>query len=678
VNSKRIVLFIFVFNLNLFERAQAQAVSDCFGCDPLAEVSITNKGLARLIETSLKENFITLNNEIKNRANFRDLTLDHSMCKSQTVAEAWAARKNKADVSTASSNCIGMPDLTDENELSQQTKLRPFNAVLSKFRLKQLEIGVEPITCVNFVCNITAKLKKMEVEGELRVNYADRAEVFIPRTNIKLNASDKVDVTLSAQAFVDPFTGRLEDLAFLSKDKMQLNVKPGSFNFDLAFKKGFDSKEKEVSLMGKYLAKQMQVVKSKKNPNEFYRAQVDKYVHDKVFREWALAKDKSETIEQIEKRVEAKLFASYGSKEKLIEKLKQTEWPDFSDNKKVYEFAISPPPELAFVPEILERTRSAETAALAENAGFTSKQGYELALMGNYAANVLQDTPVFVDEVLQPFLKKEIIPLVEEEVNNELRNLKNYWKNISQVPSLNTQNFLELEQLDLSLKTASAAQKPALLAAKKKLEQQMKDDWVPIDTAVFLDQNIEGQKVLRAQIGSSDPRCNSVARKFSTDNDDDFDIRTELGMNTLQEYFNKMAENKKLDLCVGGDSSKECKGGTSVKIRKPPKISCENGQFRFDLDAEAKRYIFGADISGQITAKVKQCNNDPCFELTEPNGRIKNIFMNFFFGESVRHSIEVAAKATTNQAIPIPNVGLRKLQTNPQNCSTKLDWDIKP
>ena len=165
-----------------------------------------------------------------------------------------------------------MPDLTDESVLSGKTQLRPFQAKLTDFRLNHLELDlVTPITCENFTCDLKVKLKNLDLAGTLGVNYTDKDEVFIPKTKMKLTSTDKTDVSLSAQAFINPLTGKLDDLVFLTQNQTHIEVKPGSFNFDLDFKKNFDSHEREVELHNKYYAKQMASLQEKFKSKQYLK-----------------------------------------------------------------------------------------------------------------------------------------------------------------------------------------------------------------------------------------------------------------------------------------------------------------------------------------------------------------------------------------------------------------------
>ena len=77
--------------LCIFSVFNSEAQINCDPCTPLAEVAITNSGLERIIELSLYKNFQTFNEEVVNRAGFRDLKLDYdidSNCAPSTLETA--------------------------------------------------------------------------------------------------------------------------------------------------------------------------------------------------------------------------------------------------------------------------------------------------------------------------------------------------------------------------------------------------------------------------------------------------------------------------------------------------------------------------------------------------------------------------------------------------------------
>ena len=90
-------LFLIIF-LSLNLKAQV----NCGPCTPLAEVAITNAGLSRISELALVKNFETFNEEVVNRAGFRNIKLDYdidySKCNPTTLETAIRKKITKEKV----------------------------------------------------------------------------------------------------------------------------------------------------------------------------------------------------------------------------------------------------------------------------------------------------------------------------------------------------------------------------------------------------------------------------------------------------------------------------------------------------------------------------------------------------------------------------------------------------
>ncbi|MBY0554090.1 hypothetical protein K2P97_06155 [bacterium] len=671
---KTLILFTFLSTI-----LQTRAADICDGCKPLTEVSITNAGLEKILSQSIDQNLKALDEEVIKRAGFRDLKMDRSHCKPKKVSDIWNKKPEELD-------CFGLPQFGETGSVSGDTPLRPFVAGIDNIKLKKLDLELAaPVKCKNFVCDFEIKTNELEIEGDMHVTYSDNKEVFMPPTKMKLSATDKSDIRFFGQAHIDPKSGKLNDLVHIKEDQSKIKITPGSLRVDMDFGKPFASEAEAARVTARNFHRYVPVDKiDAKYINQQYEAAIWKYeleIEREIERErsaagkpalhWTAARAEAK------KRVAALIKEAYGSPQGFKATLATIKWPPKDDDKATYEFMQNPPKELALFPEIVQKMQFVQIAAAGEKAGFQNASAFMYSAFAVQMANQAADTEIGMDWFIKPMIEKEVLPAVHQQVNNEMRNLKTYWNQISKIPNLKMQNLQVLSDLQEKLKTAEGPKEKARIQREIDiLKRKMESDWVSIDTEVAIDENTRNGSLLRAQIGTTDPKCSTVPKRFSEDTETDFDVRTEFGVNTLQEYFNRMAAKKNLNMCVGSDTPATCAGGTKVELKKPPKISCSNGEFVVDIDAEATKAIFNVDIQGQVRAKVANCKGSPCIQFTDAKGNFKNVFIDTFFGHMLDRGISTAMAKNNTVPVQLPKMDLKKAQTSKQDCNTKLDWSI--
>lgn len=664
------LFFIFLFFIN----RPANAV-DCDSCEPLAEVGITNKGLEKLILVSMNENLKRFNETVKNRAEFKNLVLDKSKCPTQTMKEAWNNRNQDG-------NCYGLPELKDDFTISGSTPLRPYRADVDQFRLNHINLALAgPVKCEKFKCDFDVQIKDLLVDGRFQLNYTDKRENFVPPTPFSITTNEQANMKFSGQIIIDPKTGQLNDMIFLNSEKSKVKLTPSSLNLDMSLKKPFPSKEAERKMRANAFRRLVDLKNAKST--EFIDQQYESAIRSMEFqyrvKNSTHKMSLKDEVTQAQKAVHKMIIDKYGSHEKFKHYLQNMNWPDPQDETAINSFLENPPAEVAFFPRIYENLQLVDLAAHAENAGFTNYQAYMMTLLSVKMTNMAAEDPFMVNNIIEPLLQKEIVPVVQSEVNKELRKAKQYWDQIAKVPNLNTQELENIYILQKKLSEATDESEKAKLRREIiELTKKSQDNWLSIDTQVLVDQNTRQGQLLKAQIFKTSPNCSDYPKKFSDDTETDFDLRTEIGPHTLQTYFNELAANKKLNLCVDSKDEKNCDGGIKVNFKTPPKVSCDNGELALEVDADVAKSIFKVGMAGKLKAKLKNCHGDPCMEFTDSQGRLKNAILNTFFGSFLQRGLSSALNQSSNVPVNIPFVKLDKLQTTPKDCKTKLDWEIRP
>ena len=638
----------------------------------MAEVSITNKGLARIVEVSMKENFKNFNQAVYRRTSFRDLKLDRSQCKRQTIKEALSSKDT----------CYGLPHLDEDDVLGLNSTLRPFTAEISQLQLNQLELALAgPVTCEALKCKFEIGLKKLDISGQFRMDYSDSNEAFVPPTKLSLQSNETTNIKLTGEINIDPSSGKLNNLVIMNDQTSKINYGPGSLAFDMSLKKPFASEADKKRLLANAYRRLM-------TTTTITEKMVDQSYQLALFQMTAKARRKidpdmkkkfSDVAKEADQLVDQEIVAQYGSKENFKKSLSHISWPQMDNDEQILNFLNSPPKELVYLTPVMDKLDRVGAYAMAENAGFKNDHAYLFATLSETLINKMGSDPYLSKNMLQPFLEKEILPLVHDQVNTELRNLKGYWDHLAKVPNLDINIIKKMSDLQSRLaRSESELEKDQIRREIIDLTKSWESSWLPLDTEVLVDQNTRQQRLIKALVTNKDPACKDEPRHFSDDDDDNFDLRTELGPKTIQEYFNKLAEKKHLEICIDSTDPENCKGGTKVKLNKPPQISCVNGELKLDFDAEASMSLFSANVGSSVQAKIQNCKGDPCFQLSDGKGHFKNVLLNTFFGDLLQRGLTSAVKQSTNAPINIPFVQLDKLETNPKNCKSKLDWQIRP
>lgn len=673
------------------------AAENCFDCQPLAEVAITNSGLAKIIEMSVNKNFEDFNNGVSKRTGFRDIEIDRSDCKPTTVGKNIEKALNKKKI-----DCVGLPNFSS-TEISTETLQSPYKAKLSKLGLDSLRLRViTPISCKNLECEFKVAAEDLKISGDLQAEYTDKKENFIPKSKFEITTTGKSPIIFTTTAFINPSSGGLDDLVFIKDSSSQLSLGANSLKANIGLNKNFKSADAKNNLYQKYFNKpvkdfetdKVQTFQEKLKDAKFAENQFQSFRMDLV-REYEKTenKDRDEVFKIIDKKIEKDL----GGKKNVIKKLENIKWPNPDSKQEVGEFLSNPPPLLQFFPEIQQHITLSKFYAVAENSGYDNVHSALFVQSGVGAVNFLHGFDGFNEAVLQPVIEKELIPDILAKTNHELRNLSGYWNELSTVPSLDLQNLSDKENLrleidkinsDLSkLGSANSQQKDALLKKvslllkkQEALGLKIDKDWLPIDTKVLIDKNSKMVNMIRGSIMKNDPKCNSVMPKFTDRTDKDFDISTKIGVNTLQDYLEAMKNGKKLDICLDAEDPKTCSGGTKIKMDKTPKVRCEKGEIVIDIDADVKKSIVSAGVAADFKMVVSNCLGSPCLQIKDANGNFKNVFMNLFLGKLLDRGIASAINSGSKEPIKIsiPDVKLKKIKSNPVNCEATMDWELQP
>ncbi len=672
------------------------ASENCFDCKPLAEVAITNSGLSKIIEMSINKNFDDFNNQVAKRTGFRDIDIDRSTCKSTTVGKTVkkAFKNEKID-------CIGLPNFKG-TELGSETNLSPYKAKLSKLGLDNLKLHViTPINCKNLECEFKVAAEELKVSGELQAEYTDKKENFIPKSKFEVATTGKSPIIFTTTAYINPSTGGLDDLVFIKDNSSKIQIGASSLKANISLNKNFKNTESKNNLYQKYFNKPVKDFETEKtetfqqkvNDPKFAEKQFQSF-RSELVRELELTdnRDRDQLYREIDKKIEKDL----GGKKNIINKIENIKWPNPANNQEVGDFLTNPPPLLEYFPEIQQHITLSKFYAVAENSGYDNVHTALFVQSGLGVAEFLHGFDGVNTSILQPVLEKELIPDILIKTNQELRNIKGYWNELSTVPALNLQNLsdkenlrLEIEKLNaevLKLGSSSSVQKTALISklallTKKQevLDSRIDKDWLPVDTKVLIDQNSKAVNMIRGNIYKNDPNCTMTLPKYTDRTDKDFDVSTTIGTNTMQDYLEAMKSTKKLDICLNSEDPKTCKGGTKIKMDKTPKVRCENGEIIVDIDADIKKSIINAGISADFKMVINNCLGSPCLQIKDVNGNFKNVFMNLFLGRLLDRGIASAINSGNKEPIKvsIPDVKLKNVKTNPTNCDTTMDWELQ-
>ena len=495
----------------------ASAKDNCFECNPLAEVAITNSGLSKIIEMSINKNFENFNNEVTQRSGFRDIEIDRSNCISTTVGKnvKKAFKKEKID-------CMGLPNFKS-TEIGSETHLSPYKAKISKLGLDNLKLRViTPINCKNLECEFKVAAEDLKVSGDLQAEYTDKKENFIPKSKFEIATTGKSPIIFTTTAYINSSTGGLDDLVFIKDNSSGIQIGANSLKASIGLNKNFKNTESKNNLYQKYFNKpvkdfetdKIETFQQKLNDPKFTEKQFQSFRLELVRElETTDNRDRNELLKVIDKKIEKDL----GGKKNIINKLESIKWPNPKNNQEVGDFLTNPPPLLDFFPEIQQHITLSKFYAVAENSGYDNVHTALFVQSGLGVAEFLHGFDGVNSAVLQPLLEKELIPDILLKTNQELRNVKGYWKELSTVPSLNLQNLSDKENLRLviekinldliklgsgnSVEKTALLKKLAVLTKKQEtLEAEIDKDWLPVDTKVLIDQNSKAVNMIRGKV----------------------------------------------------------------------------------------------------------------------------------------------------------------------------------
>ena len=687
--------------LCIFSVFNSEAQINCDPCTPLAEVAITNSGLERIIELSLYKNFQTFNEEVVNRAGFRDLKLDYDIDSNCAPSTLETAVKKK--IKGSSDACFGLPQLTDTS-IGSDTQLRPFHAGMSKMNLDKLKLKLDgPIKCKQLECEFKVAVQDLKISGDLEVLFKDgKKENFIPKSRFEVESTDNSKLVYSMKAYIDPKTGQLQDLVQIKDKSSSIEVGANSLQTKLNLNTTFKSEQQKKSLYQKYYATKNKFTARSREPQFAENAYKD--MRQNMISRLATDPEFDELKHsQLEKIVDEIIQEKLGGKNKMIQNIKAVKWPNANNSEEVNQFINNPPEIMRLVPEFSDQMHLTKIYAAADNSGYDNVENAVFAQAAIGIGQFLHGSDLFNSAILKPAFEKEIIPTVEKQANADMRNLPAYWKEISEVPSLNLQNLIDSDEItekinqlqkqieaqgpkETNKKIALKQQLSELYLQQIRIEEKTANDWLPIDTKVMLDKNSRAMNMIRGNVmKNNDSNCSNTTPKFSDRKDSDFDISTKLNTGTLQHYMDAMAKSKKLDMCLGGQNPNTCKGGTKITLDKPPKISCDNGKIAIDIDAEIKKKLFRLltitpDAAAKLKMTVENCNGDPCIQVTDVDGKFKNVFFNgidSLFGGLLQRGISSAVNVGSKTPLAIPDVKLKKTTTDKNTCETTMDWMIQ-
>ncbi len=691
-------LFFNIFLVFLLTSIEVSATDNCYDCEPLAEVAITNSGLSKIIEMSVNKNFEDFNNGVVKRTGFRDIKIDRSHCKPTTVG-----KNIKKALKNEKVECIGLPNF-NSTEIGSETVQSPYDAELTKLGLDNMKLRVlTPIVCKNLECEFKVAAEDLKISGELEAKYTDKKENFIPKSKFEITTTGKSPIIFTTTAYINPSTGGLDNLVFIKDNSSGIEVGANSLKASIDLNQNFKNADAKNNLYQKYFNKPVKDFETEK-VETFQEKLKDPKFAERQFQSFRmdlvrdLEKKENKDRDELFKIVDRKIEKDLGGKKNIINKLEDIKWPNPSDKKEVGEFLTNPPPLLQFFPEIQQHITLSKFYAVAENSGYDNVHSALFVQSGVGVAEFLHGFDGINRAVLQPVLEKELIPDILAKTNHELRNLSGYWNtDLSSVPSLNLQDLSdkktirsEINELNSELVKLGSANSPKKVALQKRLSlllnkqealsSKSDKDWLLVDTKVLIDKNSKMVNMIRGNILRNDPKCNSVMPKFTDRVDQDFDISTKLGVNTLQEYLDAMKKGKKLDICLDAENPKTCSGGTRIKMDKSPKVRCEKGEIVIDLDADLKKSIVNAGVSADFKMVVNNCLGSPCLQIKDANGNFKNVFMNLFLGKLLDRGIASAINNGSKEPIKItiPDVKLKKIKSNPVNCEATMDWELQP
>lgn len=685
--------------LGSFYQTSVAGSSDCNdACVPLAKVTFTNQGVAKLTETILKDQFEEMRLRIIRESGFERIAIRPNC----------DTFKQKNPNSRA--ECFALEEFLSisKDGIDLEKTGRPIEADL-ELSMRDIALRMEQkVSCQNFECRVQLSIPKLELNSNLRnFRYSDGGDLIASRvpTTIRLN-----DIVYELPIKLDPKTGNLNELGSTdpSLHVTQLRGQGPPISIDLV-KPSSSPKNREI--YAKYLSAEVEKLRQEMaspnwvdnqiffTRNTFIRQKVESDLKKLVQNNERRLCDESETDNEKKYRCNKALLDQEMALKKAAEqewesKQLEKEWRAKLQNAKIPE-DMSRESIIDFVHRPPEGFRGVDFATIQNiSAGKTiaELQGFKDVDVGSVFLGLSQIIPKAVPEAIRSFLSEQsnlhVKPMVASEVNREISNATQYWNQIAQIPSLNLQNLERQERLqrerakvdaELGKSGISDSLRNSLLEKRSNLDQQLKQleaimekDWVKVDTQVLIDTVNSNSKFLKGRILKPGAQC-VIPPEADDDKDDDFDLSTELTTRTLKEYFDSMSGEGKLKVCIGSDDP-ECGGGTKVDIDEKPTISCVDGKVRLQFSSRIMN-LLGADTS--IDANIANCNGSPCINLVDSKSKLKCGFLNFFLGGLLDRSVKSALKDANRYPLPVPRARLKDVKINPKNCNTNLKWDFE-
>lgn len=592
-------------------------------CSPLSQIVVSQKGAERLFELILNNTFDSIQNQVEKVASFKDFEIDNSQCPKMKLYQA-LSKKEK---------CMGMIDFRkfkNENP-DADAELTGFKASLKKLNLDKLGMNlVTPVKCQNWNCQFRVKVKDIKISGELTANYADTGKEVFPAAKITAGSNQDAAIYYDINLKVDPKTGSIQNVETKSAESGLNNlvqVVPNSSNFsishtDLNFKMQFQKNDLPVDRKTIF-----------KNSYEDFR---DKLSDEK----WVL--------EQYQK-MKMDPFNSYRKSENtmlspkvVLERVRKANenWQISDDYEKA--FQNIPKDLLELVNASGEQRLIAESKYLAAKNGVSEFAAYNtMKNLENFTNKIFTDK-IFLSSSLSPYLNKEVGSVVENHIQETLRNASQYWDMISKVPLDNGQE-------------------------------------VAMDTEFLIQELDKTQNLLKMNLMDKKENCFHANSQFTSSSDkNDFDMQTSFSVSSLNKFFSKAVNDKKLKFC-SVDSKIQCHDGVQFNVRTPPKISCDNGKLFLDFQDNEIRpmNLLGAKASSLVEAEVYNCDGSPCMKLKNVNSQFKSPFLSLPFDNALNKGINAQFAAQNQKPIVVPNFKLNKVQMD-SKCQATFDWNINP
>lgn len=609
-----LLIIIIFFRISLF------ACEDI--CTPLSQIVVSQKGAERLFELILNNTFDSIQNQVEQVASFKDFEIDNSKCPRIKLYQALS--KNE--------KCIGMIDFrkfTNENP-DADAELTGYKAELRKLNLDKLGMNlVTPVTCSQWNCHFRVKVKDIKISGELKAQYADTGKEIFPTANISVSSNQDAAIYYDIDLKVDPKTGTiknvetksastdLNNLVQIVPNSSHFSISKTDLNFQLQFEKNNQPVDRQTVFKNTFAG-----FKEKLNDDKWILEQYQKM--------------KLDPFNKYRKSQNTNL-----SPEKILEKVHEANknWQTSADYEKAFEKI--PTDILELVNAAGEQQLIAESKYLAAKNGVSEFAAYNTMKNLERFTNKALGNNNFISSSLAPYLNQEVGSVVENHIQETLRNASQYWDMVSKVPLDNGEE-------------------------------------VAMDTEFLIQELDKTQNLLKMNLMDKKENCFKSNSKFVTNSEsNDFDMQTSFSVGSLNKFFVKAVADKKLNFC-NVDSKIKCHDGVLFNIKSPPKITCENGKMLLNFQENEIRplNLFGANSSSLIEAEVYNCDGAPCMKLKNLNSKFKSPFLSLPFDSALNKGINAQLTSQNKKPINIPNFALKKVQTN-SDCQATFDWHIR-